>query len=54
VETSGRDEYLPTRGFYAARQYAASARVRDFYAPGDDRIIFTKRLTPRSVHADAE
>ena len=54
VETSGRDEYRATRGFYAAREYAASARVRDFYAPGDDRIIFTKRLTPRSVHADAE
>jgi D-alanine-D-alanine ligase len=54
VETSGRDGYLATRGFYAAREYAASARVRDFYAPGDDRIIFTKRLTPRSVHADAE
>jgi ribosomal protein S18 acetylase RimI-like enzyme len=54
VETSGRDEYRATRGFYAAREYAVSARVRDFYAPGDDRIIFTKRLTPRSVHADAE
>jgi GNAT superfamily N-acetyltransferase len=54
VETSGRDEYQATRGFYAAREYAVSARVRDFYAPGDDRIIFTKRLTPRSVRADAE
>jgi ribosomal protein S18 acetylase RimI-like enzyme len=54
VETSGRAEYAATRGFYAAREYAASARVRDFYAPGDDRIIFTKRLTPRYARAGAE
>ena len=44
VETSSRSEYAPTRGFYERRGYAESARVRDFYAPGDDRIIFTKRF----------
>jgi ribosomal protein S18 acetylase RimI-like enzyme len=44
VETSSRSEYLHTRGFYGRRGYTERARVRDFYAPGDDRIIFTKRF----------
>ncbi len=44
VETSSRSEYEPTRAFYARRGYAEAARVRGFYAPGDDRIILTKRF----------
>lgn len=44
VDTSGRPDYAPTREFYAARGYTAVARVPDFYAPGDDQVIFTKRL----------
>ena len=44
VETSSRSEYAPTRHFYEKRGYAEAARVREFYAPGDDRIIFTKRF----------
>ena len=44
VETSSRSDYGNTRGFYGKRGYAESARVREFYAPGDDRVIFTKRL----------
>ena len=45
VDTSGRADYGPTRAFYAARGYRAVARVPDFYAPGDDQVIFTKTLT---------
>lgn len=44
VETSSRSAYAPTRAFYERRGYTESARVRDFYAPGDDRIILAKRL----------
>jgi ribosomal protein S18 acetylase RimI-like enzyme len=44
AETSSRSDYAATRDFYGRRGYAESARVRDFYAPGDDRIIFTKRF----------
>ncbi|HEU5171766.1 MAG TPA: GNAT family N-acetyltransferase [Gemmatimonadales bacterium] len=44
VETAGRPDYAPTRAFYEARGYAATARVPDFYAPGDDLVVFTKRL----------
>jgi ribosomal protein S18 acetylase RimI-like enzyme len=44
VETSSRPEYVATRAFYARRGYTEAARVGAFYAPGDDRVIFTKRL----------
>ena len=44
AETSSRSDYAPTRGFYERRGYREAARVRDFYAPGDDRIMFVKRF----------
>jgi ribosomal protein S18 acetylase RimI-like enzyme len=45
VETGGRKEYDPTRRFYLARGYQEAARVKDFYAPGDDQVIFVKRFS---------
>jgi D-alanine-D-alanine ligase len=44
IETSSRDDYAPTRRFYAKRGYQETARLRDFYAPGDDRVVLTKRI----------
>ena len=44
IETSSRAEYAATRGFYLARGYHEIARMRDFYAPCDDRVIYTKSL----------
>jgi ribosomal protein S18 acetylase RimI-like enzyme len=44
VETSGRDEYKATRQFYGARGYDVTARLRDFYAPADDRVVYTRYL----------
>jgi ribosomal protein S18 acetylase RimI-like enzyme len=44
VETSSRSDYAATREFYLRRGYVEAARVREFYAPEDDRIILTKRL----------
>ncbi|HEU4647558.1 MAG TPA: N-acetyltransferase [Gemmatimonadales bacterium] len=44
VETAGRDDYAPTRGFYEARGYQPTARIPDFYAPGDDLVVYTKAL----------
>lgn len=46
IETSSRPEYAPTRAFYERRGYQVVARVPDFYAPGDDRLIFA-----RTVHS---
>lgn len=55
AETSSRSAYAGTRRFYARRGYAEVARMREFYAPADDRVIFTKRLaTPVSGHGVAE
>ncbi len=48
VETSSRSDYKDTRGFYLRRGYVESARARDFYAPADDRITYTKRLQSRA------
>lgn len=44
VETSSREDYAPTRQFYHRLGYEERARLRDFYAPGDDRVILTRRL----------
>lgn len=45
VETSSRADYDRSRAFYARSGFTEAARVRDFYAPADDRIILTTRLT---------
>jgi D-alanine-D-alanine ligase-like ATP-grasp enzyme/ribosomal protein S18 acetylase RimI-like enzyme len=44
VETSGRRDYAPTRAFYERSGYGVEARLADFYAPGDDKLIFVKAL----------
>lgn len=44
VETSARSDYAPTREFYGRLGYSEAGRVREFYAPGDDRVIYTKRF----------
>ncbi|MFN0133264.1 MAG: N-acetyltransferase family protein [Phycisphaerales bacterium] len=44
VETSSRDLYAPTRAFYARCGYAEEARLRDFYAVGDDKVVYVKAI----------
>lgn len=44
VETAGRDQYLPTRRFYERQGYRQAAWLDDYFAPGDARVIFVKRL----------
>jgi ribosomal protein S18 acetylase RimI-like enzyme len=48
VETSSRAEYEGTRRFYGGRGYREVARMRDYYALCDDRVIYTKSLVPSS------
>jgi ribosomal protein S18 acetylase RimI-like enzyme len=45
AETSGRADYSATRSFYEKAGYREAARVQDFYAPADDRIMLYRRLT---------
>jgi ribosomal protein S18 acetylase RimI-like enzyme len=49
VETGSRDGYDTAIQFYDALGFARTARIEDFYAPGDDLIIFTKRIRPDSA-----
>jgi GNAT superfamily N-acetyltransferase len=47
VETAGRPDYRDTRAFYQARGYSVAATIADFYAPGDDQVVYVKSLSPR-------
>jgi ribosomal protein S18 acetylase RimI-like enzyme len=42
VETSNREHYIPTRAFYDRCGYQVEAVIKDFYAPGDDKVILVK------------
>jgi GNAT superfamily N-acetyltransferase len=44
IDTSGRLQYAPTRAFYERSGFRCDARLVDFYAPGDDRVIYVKPL----------
>jgi GNAT superfamily N-acetyltransferase len=44
IETASQPNYHPTRQFYLRLGYTEVARIPDFYKPGDDRIIYTKRI----------
>lgn len=42
VETSSKEQYAPTRAFYENNQYLLQARFENFYAPGDDKLVYVK------------
>lgn len=44
VDTSGTDDFALTRKFYTQNGYEEEARIRDFWADGDDKVIFRKTL----------
>ncbi|HTX87356.1 MAG TPA: GNAT family N-acetyltransferase [Bacteroidales bacterium] len=44
AETSMMDKYLPTRLFYEKNHYDNEGVIRDFYKPGDSKVIYVKRL----------
>ncbi len=44
VETSSTDQYARTRSFYAGIGYDEEARIREFYGPGDHKVVFWKQL----------
>ncbi|OPL13721.1 MAG: hypothetical protein AVO38_12980 [delta proteobacterium ML8_D] len=46
VETSSREQYSPTRGFYASCGYELCSVLKDFYSEGDDKMIYMKILGP--------
>jgi GNAT superfamily N-acetyltransferase len=44
LDTSGRQDYASTRAFYERFGFKRSATIPDFYAPGDDLVIYTLPL----------
>jgi ribosomal protein S18 acetylase RimI-like enzyme len=44
IETSSQESYAKTGGFYERLGFSVDGRLRDFYAPGDDLLIFYRRL----------
>ena len=47
IETSNRHHYAATRGFYLRCGYRQEALLANFYAPGDDKVIYVKELSSR-------
>jgi ribosomal protein S18 acetylase RimI-like enzyme len=44
LETSSTPIYDKTNRFYISLNYVQDCRIKDFYSPGDDQIIYEKRF----------
>jgi Acetyltransferases len=44
AETSSRELYTPTRKFYEKCGYKIEGIFKDFYAEGDDKVVYVKKL----------
>jgi GNAT superfamily N-acetyltransferase len=44
IDTSYKAQYEDTRAFYLSLGYELDALLRDFYSPGDDKVIYRKLL----------
>jgi len=44
IETSSTPRYESTRRFYLGLGYRETARIPDYYQPGDDRVIYIKHV----------
>lgn len=44
LDTAGRAQYAPTHKFYEAVGFERVAELPDYYAPGDAKVVYGKRL----------
>jgi len=44
IETSGLPAFKDSRKFYRMNNYHQEAVIREFYAQGDDKVVFWKKL----------
>ena len=51
IETASKESYAATGGFYERLGFTVDGRLRDFYAEGDDLLIFYKRFQPEPARA---
>jgi ribosomal protein S18 acetylase RimI-like enzyme len=56
IETSSLPHYELTRRFYVRHGYAQDAVTHDYYADGDDLVVFRKRMAPAegSSHSSSQ
>ena len=45
IYTSSQEKYSPTRSFYLNRGYHEGARIKDYYRPGDDLVVYVKLIS---------
>ena len=43
IETASKPEYAATRAFYERCGLELAARIQDFYARGDDKLVYCRR-----------
>ena len=46
IETSSKNSYSSTTRFYERAGYQEISRIKDFYRIDDDKLVYSKRLTP--------
>jgi ribosomal protein S18 acetylase RimI-like enzyme len=44
IETSSTSLYVPTRSFYEKNGYFLEGQLKDYYAIGDDKLLYVKAL----------
>ena len=44
IETASKASYENTRAFYLRTGYVERERVADYYAPGDHKVVYVKRV----------
>lgn len=44
ADTSGTKAFARTRQFYRKNGYTEEARIRDFWAAGNDKVVFWKSI----------
>jgi ribosomal protein S18 acetylase RimI-like enzyme len=44
VETSGLPAFAAARAFYAKAGFSHEATIKNFFAAGDDKLVFTKQM----------
>ena len=49
VETSGLPAFAAARAFYTKYGFEHEATIRDFFAEGDAKLVFTKQVAVRTV-----
>jgi ribosomal protein S18 acetylase RimI-like enzyme len=45
ISTGSIEQFAPVRSFYEKRGYEKIATMPDYYTPGDDRVVYMKKIS---------